>query len=353
MRAVARAANAPAAPTAAATVAPPAVPAVPAEDKSIAVLPFADMSEKRDQEYFSDGLSEELIDRLARSRNLRVIARTSAFAFKGKNEDVRSIAAQLGVAYVLLGSVRKSGDVLRITAQLVRASDGNHLWSQTYDRDLADIFKVQDEIADAVARALEAVLADRPSQRGAKAPDVEAYNLVLQGDVYSNGPFERDAQRAEVSFKKAIALDPDYALPWVKLGSAVHAAGLPVVDAEERRQRAGAPGHRHGAAHRPRLDGRACGALPLSGAGRVSMGRRRAPSSIACAPSIRAMRCCCRSARRPSPASPATLTRPSRSSGRSSVRDPLNAAAVGTLAFYLLRPTTSRNRSRCFGASCR
>ncbi len=204
------------APTPGATIASSAAPVSP-EDKSIAVLPFADMSEKHDQEYFSDGLSEQLIDRLARSPNLRVTARTSAFAFKGKNEDVRSIAAKLGVAYVLLGSVRKSAEVLRISAQLVRAADGNHLWSQTYDRDLADIFKVQDEIAAAVANALEAVLSDRPLPRGIKAPDVDAYNLVLQGGLYANGPFERDAQRAEVSFKKAIALDPEYALPWVKL----------------------------------------------------------------------------------------------------------------------------------------
>jgi TolB-like protein/serine/threonine protein kinase len=203
-------------PTPGTTIASSAAP-VSAEDKSIAVLPFADMSEKHDQEYFSDGLSEQLIDRLARSPNLRVIARTSAFAFKGKNEDVRSIAAKLGVAYVLLGSVRKSAEVMRISAQLVRAADGNHLWSQTYDRDLADLFKVQDEIAAAVAHALEAVLSDRPLPRGIKAPNVDAYNLVLQGDAYANGPFERDAQRAEVSFKKAIALDPAYALPWVKL----------------------------------------------------------------------------------------------------------------------------------------
>jgi TolB-like protein/tetratricopeptide (TPR) repeat protein len=180
-------------------------------------LPFADLSEQRDQEYFADGLSEELIARLARSANLRVIARTSAFAFKGKNEDVRAIAGRLGVAYVLVGSVRKSGDVMRITAQLVRASDGQHQWSQTYDRQLPDIFKVQDDIAGAVARALEAVLGDRPGQGGNRVPSVEAYNLVLQGDVYVNGPFERDAQRAEVSYKKAIAIDPGYAQPWVRL----------------------------------------------------------------------------------------------------------------------------------------
>lgn len=199
-----------------ATVSSSAEPASP-ENKSIAVLPFVDMSEKHDEEYFSDGLSEELIDRLTHSPNLRVIARTSAFAFKGKNEDVRSIAAKLGVAYVLVGSVRKSGAVLRITAQLVRASDGNHVWSQTYDRGLADIFKVQDEIAGTVAQALETVL-DRKVRAGVREPNVEAYNLVLQGDVYTNGPFKRDAERAEVLFKKAIALDPGYALPWVKLG---------------------------------------------------------------------------------------------------------------------------------------
>ncbi|HEY6512619.1 MAG TPA: hypothetical protein VI032_11600, partial [Burkholderiaceae bacterium] len=203
-------------PTPQATVAAPK-PAVPVQDKSVAVLPFADMSEKRDQEYFSDGLSEELIDRLTRSPNLRVIARTSAFAFKGKHEDIRSIASQLGVAYLLQGSVRKSGEVLRISAQLVRAADGEQLWSQTYERGLADIFKVQDEIATAVAGSLEAVLVGRSAQRAARAPHVDAYNLVLQGEVYTNGPFERDAERAEVSFKKAAALDPGYALPWVKL----------------------------------------------------------------------------------------------------------------------------------------
>src|SRR6202007_2434985 len=108
------------------------------DDNSIAVLPFADMSEKHDQEYFSDGLSEELIDRLAHSPDLKGIARRSSFAFKGKNEDIRSIAAKLGVAHLLEGSVRKSGKELRVTAQLIRASDGTHLWSQTYDRELDD-----------------------------------------------------------------------------------------------------------------------------------------------------------------------------------------------------------------------
>ncbi|HTT13338.1 MAG TPA: protein kinase [Burkholderiaceae bacterium] len=206
------------APAAEGATASPTLPAT-SGNKSIVVLPFVDMSEKHDQEYFADGLSEELIDRLARSRNLRVIARTSAFAFKGRNEDVRSIAAELGVAYVLEGSVRKSEDVLRITAQLIRAGDGTSIWSQTYDRNPADVFKVQDEIARTVAHALETALIDRSALARIKEPSIEAYNLVLQGDVYTNGPFRRDAERAEVLFRKAIAIDPDYDLPWVRLAN--------------------------------------------------------------------------------------------------------------------------------------
>jgi tetratricopeptide (TPR) repeat protein len=131
---------------------------------------------------------------------------------------VRSIAAKLGVAYLLTGSVRRNDRVLRVTAQLVRAADGTQLWSQTYDRRLADVFKVQDEIAETVARALETALADRGGHPAVREPDVDAYNLVLQGEVYTNGPFRRDAERAEALFRKAASIDPDYALPWVKLG---------------------------------------------------------------------------------------------------------------------------------------
>jgi TolB-like protein/tetratricopeptide (TPR) repeat protein len=198
-----------------AVVAPPVLP----HGKSVAVLPFTDLSEQRDQQHFSEGLAEELIDRLAHSRNLRVVARTSAFAFKGEHDDVRTVAARLGVAHVLSGSVRKSGEVLRVSARLVRAADAHPLWSQTYERDLADVFKVQDDIAASVATALEAVLIDRPAHPGLRVPDIEAYKLVLQGDVYMHGPFERDAQRAEVAFKQAIELDPGYALPWARLAA--------------------------------------------------------------------------------------------------------------------------------------
>jgi TolB-like protein len=137
-------------------------------EKSVAVLPFVDMSEKKDQEYFSDGLSEELIDLLAQVQDLRVPARTSSFAFKGKADDVTSIAQKLRVAQVLEGSVRKAGNTLRVTVQLIRADNGYHLWSKTYDRDIKDIFKVQDEIAAAVVEVLKAKLA--PAQTAAQTP---------------------------------------------------------------------------------------------------------------------------------------------------------------------------------------
>ena len=133
-------------------------PVAAVTEKSIAVLPFVDMSEKRDQEYFSDGLSEDLIDHLSRNPDLKVIARTSSFAFKGKNEDIRTIARTLGVANLLEGSVRKAGNELKITAELIRAADGVHLWSDSYERHLTDVFKVQEEIATSVVKGLQAKL---------------------------------------------------------------------------------------------------------------------------------------------------------------------------------------------------
>jgi eukaryotic-like serine/threonine-protein kinase len=188
-------------------------------DKSIAVLPFLDMSEEKDQEYFSDGLSEELIDHLVHSADLRVIARTSSFQFKGKSEDVRSIARKLGVTHVLEGSVRKAGQQLRITAQLIRASDGAHLWSQTYDRNLFDIFKVQDEIGEKVAQALDVAL--RNGQRaGNEEPDARAYNLVLEGNYFKARSTLRDVEKAAQLYRQAIDIAPDYALAWARLAGA-------------------------------------------------------------------------------------------------------------------------------------
>jgi TolB-like protein len=150
-----------------------------ATQKSVAVLPFADMSEKRDQEYFSDGLSEELIDELTKIPNLRVPARTSSFSFKGKSATIGEIARALGVTHVLEGSVRKAGDHMRITAQLVRADNGFHLWSQTYDREVRDVFAVQDDIAHAVAEQLKTALLI-PKEAQKQTTSVEAHTLYLK-----------------------------------------------------------------------------------------------------------------------------------------------------------------------------
>jgi adenylate cyclase len=197
-----------------------ATKATPVSDRSIAVLPFMDMSEKKDQEYFSDGLSEELIDRLAQSVDLRVIARTSSFQFKGRNEDIRSIAGKLGVANVLEGSVRKSGRTLRITVQLIRAADGAHLWSQTYERNLADIFKVQEEIAGTVAQALKVALGAEGFPATGAPASVEAYNLLLQGNQLLEQADKVDTERAIDLYQQAIRLEPKLAVVWAKLSAA-------------------------------------------------------------------------------------------------------------------------------------
>ena len=138
------------------TTAPPAQSTVP--EKSIAVLPFVNMSSDKEQEYFSDGLTEDLLDLLAQVPDLRVPARTSSFYFKGRSEDIATIAQKLRVTHILEGSVRRSGNTIRVTAQLVRADTGYHLWSKTYDRDAKDVFKIQDEIAGSVVQSLKAML---------------------------------------------------------------------------------------------------------------------------------------------------------------------------------------------------
>jgi adenylate cyclase len=188
-------------------------PAIP--EKSVAVLPFVDMSEKKDQEYFSDGLSEELIDMLTRVSDLRVPARTSSFYFKGKSEDIPTIAKRLMVAHVLEGSVRRSGTRLRITAQLVRADTGYHVWSETYDRELDDIFKIQDEIAAAVVAALKVTLLGSRTPRVTPTANTEAYTLYLQGQALSaNAAQLSDLERAIKFAKQALDLDPRFARAW-------------------------------------------------------------------------------------------------------------------------------------------
>jgi TolB-like protein len=195
-------------------------------DKSIAVLPFVDMSEKHDQEYFSDGLSEELIDHLSHNPNLQVIARTSSFAFKGKNEDMRTIATKLGVAHLLEGSVRKAGTELRITAQLIRATDGVHLWSQTYERKLIDIFKIQDEISTTVAQELNVALGETSTPATVGTTSVAAYNLMLQGNYFYYRYGKGDVEKALSFYRQVIAIEPRNALAWARIGEAYVELGL-------------------------------------------------------------------------------------------------------------------------------
>jgi TolB-like protein/DNA-binding winged helix-turn-helix (wHTH) protein/Flp pilus assembly protein TadD len=181
-------------------------------DKSIAVLPFVDMSEKRDQEYFADGMAEEILDLLVRIPGLKVIARTSSFYFKGKQVTIQEIAKTLGVAHVLEGSVRKVGNTVRVTAELVRTSTGAALWSQTFDRDVTDIFKVQDEIAAAVVGKLKLrVLAGQEFESADRSANPEAYYQFLLGrQIGRNGNLEA-SRRALTALHKAIQLDPAYA----------------------------------------------------------------------------------------------------------------------------------------------
>ena len=186
--------------------------------KSIAVLPFVNMSSDKEQDYFSDGLSEELLNQLAQIPQLRVIARTSSFSFKGKEVDVATIAKALSVANVLEGSVRKSANTLRITAQLVRASDSSHLWSQTYDRQMTDVFKVQEEIASEVVAALKLKLL--PAQqlpKGQRTRNVDAYEQYLLGVELSRANKRDSVQRSVAALQKAIALDPQYANAYATL----------------------------------------------------------------------------------------------------------------------------------------
>jgi TolB-like protein/cytochrome c-type biogenesis protein CcmH/NrfG len=190
---------------------------------SIAVLPFLNLSSDKEQEYFADGLAEELLDLLAKVPGLRVAARTSSFTFRGKDADLRAIGQQLKVTQVLEGSVRRSGDRIRITTQLINVSDGYHLWSETYDRKLTEVFAMQDEIAAAVVVALKLTLLRIPDSRERRTAVPEAYSHYLLGRrAYLRGSLD-DFKRAVGSFQQAIALDPGYAPAWAGLSTAAYA----------------------------------------------------------------------------------------------------------------------------------
>ncbi len=208
----------------------------------LCVLPFSDLSPNKDQEYFSDGLTEELLNVLAKNPKLRVSSHTSASSFKGSKVDIKTVAEKLNVTHVLEGSVRKAGNHLRIAAQLIEAATDSHLWSQTYDRQMENIFAVQDDIAAAVASALKVTM------EGGNVPllrlqetKVEAYNAYLQGRYFADRRSKEDLEKATRYYEQAIQIDPDYARAWVGLSQAHSAQAdyghMPVTDSYRKSRR--------------------------------------------------------------------------------------------------------------------
>ncbi|HET6363176.1 MAG TPA: adenylate/guanylate cyclase domain-containing protein [Gemmatimonadota bacterium] len=207
-RPTAGAADRPASPEPAATAAP--------TDRSIAVLPFMNLSSDPENEYFSDGITEEILNALVKVSDLKVASRTSAFAFKGHQGDVREIAEKLGVATVLEGSVRKAGSRVRITGQLIGAQDGYHLWSETYDRQLEDIFAIQDDIAQSIVTALKATLAVEEGEKLVvpTTDNLEAYTQYLKGRFQYNKDTEAGLRQSLEFYQQALQHSPDYARAW-------------------------------------------------------------------------------------------------------------------------------------------
>ena len=205
---------------------------------SIAVLPFADMSAEHDQEYFSDGLAEELLNLLAKIPQLHVAARTSAFSFKNTQADIHEVADKLNVAHLLEGSVRKAGDQVRITVQLITAADGYHLWSETYDRSLENIFQVQDEIASAVVKVLKVkLLGETPT---VNETDPRAFSRYLQGRHFMALKDEASLRKAIAAFEDSIELDANYAPAWAGLAEAhMHQSSMAYAALDEGFEKAG------------------------------------------------------------------------------------------------------------------
>jgi TolB-like protein/Flp pilus assembly protein TadD len=192
---------------------------LPDTQKSIVVLPFVNMSNDPDQEYFSDGLSEELLNALAQIKDLRVISRTSAFAFKGKDIDIPTIAAQLDVTHVLEGSVRKAGNDVRITAQLIEVTSDSHLWSDAYNRKLENIFEIQEEISKAIAAELQVTLGTS-GKSGKPTDNLEAWQLFLRGRSLYQNRGEAQLERSVSLLQQAVELDPGFAEAWANLAAA-------------------------------------------------------------------------------------------------------------------------------------
>ena len=208
------------------------------QQSSIAVLPFANMSRDADDEYFSDGLAEEIINALVKVPGLKVIARTSAFAFKGQNTDIRKIAEVLGVTNILEGSVRRAGNRIRVTAQLIAAADGTHLWSERYDRQMEDIFEMQDEIAAAIASQLKLQFAPDAAARPRRQPNLQAYEAYLRYRHYQWGFTAESLQHSRECLEQAIALDPEFASPYVGLADHHFASIITGIRSDEATPRA-------------------------------------------------------------------------------------------------------------------
>jgi TolB-like protein/tetratricopeptide (TPR) repeat protein len=191
---------------------------------SVAVLPFADLSERQDQEYFSDGLAQEIVNALAQLTGLRVTGWRSSLSVRDRSDDLRAVGRELGVANVLVGSVRRGANRVRVTAQLVRTADGRHLWSQTFERELTGVFGVQDEIASAVVAALEVELlrGRRPSSREFRTSDPEVYSQYLQGRRFQRRDTAEGSRLAAAAYQRALDLDPAYAPAWAGLSAAVY-----------------------------------------------------------------------------------------------------------------------------------
>jgi serine/threonine protein kinase/Tfp pilus assembly protein PilF len=213
-------------------ITPERKPGVQISDKpefrqSIAVLPLKDMSPQKDQDYFCEGLAEELINALTQVQDLKVAARSSSFSFKGKDEDIREIGRILNVGTVLEGSVQKSGNRLRITAQLINVSDGYHLWSERFDRTMDDVFAIQDEISMAVVDKLKGELLEADKEKVTKRHTVnkDAYNLYLKGRYFWNRRYQGDMIKAVDFYQRAIDKDPDYALPYVGIADVFNILG--------------------------------------------------------------------------------------------------------------------------------
>ncbi len=201
---------------------PVEIPAVP-DDRSVAVLPFTNLSPDPDNEFFSDGITEEILMTLSRVRGLLVISRTSVMRYKGSDRGIPDIASELGVAHVLEGSVRRFGDRLRITAQLIHAATDGHLWAESYDRDADDVFAIQSDVAERIVRSLRVTLTpgERAELEAAPTEDVEAYTAYLRGRHFLAHRTGSSLQRAIEEFDAAIARDPDFALAWVGRAEAV------------------------------------------------------------------------------------------------------------------------------------